>query len=702
MHDHEPGGIGLKTYQPAQIRNIALLSHQAAGKSTLAEAILFKTKAIGRMGSVDEGTSNLDYHPNEIERKTSIYLALGACEFEGTKFNLLDTPGFEDFRGDVMAALSVVESALLLVRADGGVEVGTESLWENTQQMSLPTMIVVSKMDKEHADFDDTMEQIQERLSKKAVPIQIPIGQGEDFRGVIDVAEGKAYLYDDKGEPQQADIPDEMKDAYENAREELLNAAAEHDDELVEKFLEEGTLSYEEIVKGIQIGVRDRSFFPVCAVSARSLRGMKKLLHYVKEYLPAADAFPTVPAIGPDDEETTIATGADKPTAARVFKISLEREAGEFAIMRVYAGSISTGDELKNVNRNQTERITQLFQLKGKNREKIESIGCGDLGAAVKLKDTHAGDTLADKSLDVRFPPIPYPPLNSRVAIRPVNAGEEEKMVNGLHKIAEEDPTFTVDMDPQTHEMVLQGQGELHFDIVLQKLKESTGVEVIREEPRIPYLETIKGKTEVQARHKKQTGGRGQFADVAIRFEALPRGGGFEFVDAIVGGAIPGKFIPAVEKGLREAMQKGPLASCQVVDMKATLYDGGFHPVDSSEAAFKTAASLALRECFAKTQAVLLEPIYEIEVKCPEEVMGDVMGDLSSRRGRIMGSETQGSFAVVKAQVPLAELYRYSTVLRSMTQGRGTHTRKFSGYEEVPADQMAKIVAAAKKEQEEG
>jgi len=692
----------LKTYEPAQIRNIALLSHQAAGKSTLAEAILFKTKAIGRMGSVDEGTSNLDYHPNEIERKTSIYLALGACEFEGTKFNLLDTPGFEDFRGDVMAALSVVESAVLLVRADGGVEVGTESLWEKTQDLSMPTMIVVSKMDKEHADFDDAMAQIHDRLSKKAIPVQLPIGQGDDFRGVIDVAEGKAYIYDDQGESKEAEIPEEMKEAYESAREELLNAAAEHDDELVEKFLDEGTLSYQEIVKGIRIGVRERTFFPVCAVSARNLRGMKKLLHYVKEYLPAADAFESVPALDADGAEASITTGKDAPTASRVFKISLEREAGEFAIMRVYAGSVSTGDELKNVNRNHSERVTQLFQLEGKNREKIETIGCGDFGAAVKLKDTHAGDTLGDRDLDLRFPPIAYPPLNSRVAIRPANAGEEEKMVNGLHKIREEDPTFTVEMDPQTHEMVLQGQGELHFDIILQKLKESTGVEVVRQEPRIPYLETIKGTTEVQARHKKQTGGRGQFADVAIRFEPMPRGEGFEFVDAIVGGAIPGKFIPAVEKGLKEAMQKGPLASCQVVDLKATLYDGGFHPVDSSEAAFKTAASLALRECFAKTQASLLEPIYEIEVKCPEEVMGDVMGDLSARRGRIMGSETQGHFAVVKAQVPLAELYRYSTVLRSMTQGRGTHTRRFIGYEEVPADQMNRIVAAAKKEQEEG
>ncbi len=691
----------MKTYEPSNIRNLALLSHQAAGKTTLAEAILYKTKAIGRMGSVDEGSSNLDYHPNEIDRKTSIYLALGACEYEGTKFNILDTPGFEDFRGDVMAALSVVESAIVLVRADGGVEVGTESLWEKLDELKLPTMIVVSKMDKEHADFASALEQIHKQLSSKAIPIQLPIGDGENFKGVIDVALGKAYLYDDKGESKEAEIPAEMKDVYETTREELLNAAAEHDDGLVEKFLEEGTLSYEEIVKGIRIGVRDRSFLPVCAVSAHSLRGMKQMLHYVKEYLPAANAFSEIDAVDQKGEATKIEVGPDAPLAARVFKISLEKEAGEFALLRVYGSKLSSGDEVLNKSHGHSERLTQLFQLEGKNREKIEVIGCGDFGAAVKLKNTHAGDTLGEKSGTALFKPIPYPETNSRMAIRPLGAGDDDKMVNGLHKIREEDPTFSLEMDPQTHEMVMQGQGELHFDIILQNLKESTGVEVERREPKIPYLETIKGKIEVQARHKKQTGGRGQFADVSLRFESLPRGQGFEFVNAIVGGAIPGKFIPAVEKGLKESMQRGPLAKCQVVDLKATLYDGGFHAVDSSEAAFKTAASTALRECFAKTQAVLLEPIYEIEVKCPDEVMGDVMGDLSSRRGRIMGTEAQGHFAVVKAHVPLAELYRYSTSLRSMTQGRGTHTRKFQGYEEVPGELMNKIVESAKKEHEE-
>jgi elongation factor G len=690
----------LKTYEPSNLRNIALLSHQAAGKTTLAEAILYKTRAIGRMGSVDEGTSNLDYHPNEIERKTSIYLALGCCEYEGTKFNILDTPGFEDFRGDVMAALSVVESAVVLVRADGGVEVGTESLWETVQELQLPTMLVVSRMDKEHANFQAALDQIHAQLSPKAIPIQLPIGEGEAFKGVIDVAKGEAYLYDNDGEATAAEIPPDMKDRYEATREELLNAAAEHDDELVEKFLEEGTLSYEEIVKGIRIGVRDRTFIPVCAVSAQSLRGMKAMLHAVKEYLPAAEAFQEVAGLNPEGGEAAIPVGPEAPVAARVFKISLEKEAGEFALMRVYGGSIAAGDELFNKSRGQAERLTQLFQLEGKNREKIETIGCGDFGAAVKLKDTHAGDTLGDKKSAAQFKPIAYPPTNTRMAISPLSAGDDEKMVNGLNKIREEDPTFSIEMDPQTHEMVMQGQGELHFDIILQNLKEGTGVEVQRREPRIPYLETIKGKTEIQARHKKQTGGRGQFADVSIRFEALPRGSGFEFVDSIVGGAIPGKFIPAVEKGLKESMQKGPLAACQVVDLRATLYDGGFHAVDSSEAAFKTAASSALRECFAKTQAVLLEPIYEIEVKCPEEVMGDVMGDLSSRRGRIMGSENRGHFAVVSAHVPLAELYRYSTALRSMTQGRGTHSRKFHGYEEVPADLMSKIIATAKKVRE--
>ncbi|NNM34224.1 MAG: GTP-binding protein, partial [Gemmatimonadetes bacterium] len=431
----------MKQYAPQDIRNLALVAHQAAGKTTLAEAILFRTGAIARMGSVDEGTSNLDYHVSEIERKTSIYTSLGACEHEKTKFNLLDTPGFEDFRGDVISALSVVESAIMVVRADAGVEVGTDALWATLDEMEMPAIFVVSKMDKEHANFSTCFDQIRERLSSKAVAMQLPIGEGEGFHGLIDLASGKAYNYANPGEPKEIEIPVEMQADYEIAREELLNAAAEHDDALVEKFLEEGTLSYEEIVQGIRIGVRDRSFFPVCLASPISGIGMRPLLHTIKEYLPSAkDRAPLT--LVRDEASATVEAGATSPSLARVFKISLEKDAGDFALMRVFSGEIAVGTEVHNVSRDGSERLSQLFGLEGKNREKIEKITAGDLGAAVKLKDTHCGDTLAGKGVDAKLPPIVYPAPNSRVTLKPIHDGEDDKIAQGLHKLHEEDPTF--------------------------------------------------------------------------------------------------------------------------------------------------------------------------------------------------------------------------------------------------------------------
>jgi len=691
----------LKSYAPEDIRNLAIVAHQGAGKTTLAEAILFKTGAIQRMGNVDDGTSNLDYHQVEIDHKTTIFTSVGACEHEKTKFNLVDTPGFEDFRGEAIASMRVVESAMVVVRADGGVEVGTEAVWGLVGRKELPAIFVVSKMDKENADWQSAYDQIREQLDEKAIPVQLPIGQGEGFKGLVDVATGKAYLYDEKGNPSETEIPADMQDAYEAAREELLNAAAEHDDALVEKFLEEGELTTEEITQGIQIGVRDRTFFPICFVSAVGGGiGMRPLLHCIKEYLPASNVRPHV--MGYENEELVeIPTGPDKPTVARVFKVSIEKDAGEFSLMRCYSGSIKSGTEYVNVGHEKVERVTQLFSLEGKNRDKIDEIPCGDFGAAVKLKDTHCGDTLADKSVKATLRPIGYPEPSARVALRPAKEGEDDKVAQGLARIHEEDPTFRFGQDAETHEMVLEGVGEMHFDIILERLERRYGAAVTRHEPRIPYRETLKSSIEVHARHKKQSGGRGQFADVHLRFEPQTRGEGFEFVNAIVGGVVPGKFIPAVEKGIAETMGKGALAGYQVVDIKATLFDGQYHAVDSSEAAFKMAAWQAMRKAFNEGQATILEPVMEVEIKVPDAVMGDIMGDLSSRRGRILGSEAAGNMAIVRAHVPLAELYRYSTDLRSMSQGRATHSRKFHQYEEVPGDVLKKIVEASEMEAEE-
>ncbi|RKZ16943.1 elongation factor G, partial [bacterium] len=470
----------MKSYAPEHIRNIALVSHQGAGKTTLAEAVLFKTGAIGRMGSVDEGTSNLDYHQSEIEHKTSIFTAIGSCEYEETKFNLVDTPGFEDFRGEAIAALSVVESAMVSVRADGGVEVGTEAVWQLVEDNDLPAIIVVTKMDKEHANFEQVYAQIRERLSAKAIPVQLPIGEGENFHGLVDVALGKAFLYDASGKATEAEIPEEMREAYEEAREELFNAAAEHDDALVEKFLEEGELSYEEITRGIQIGVRDRTFFPVCAVSTTGGGvGMRPLLHCIKEYLPASNVRETLTGLK-GEELVELKTGTEAPTLARVFKISIEKDAGEFSLMRCYAGSVEAGSEIQNVSQEKTERVSQLFSLEGKNREKIERITAGDLGAAVKLKDTHCGDTLGARGVDATLPKIAYPVPNSRVTLRPAKDGDDDKVAQGLHRLHEEDPTFLVHNDPETHEMVLEGMGEMHFEIILERLARRYSVEVTR------------------------------------------------------------------------------------------------------------------------------------------------------------------------------------------------------------------------------
>lgn len=685
----------MKSYSPKAIRNFALVGHQGTGKTTLAESLLFHTGAIPRMGSVDDGSSNLDYHRNEIARKTTIYNHLGACEFEDTKFNLLDTPGFEDFHGEVVAAISVVEGVLAVVRSDTGVEVGTEARWREVADANVPAMVVISKMDKENADFAAALADVRARLSAKAIPVQLPIGSAEGFRGIVDIAAGKAWIYEKPGEPHEEAVPADMQAEYEAAREELLDAAAEHDDELVEKYLEEGDLPYEDIVRGVRVGMRNRSVFPVCVISASNGMGIRPLLHWIKEAVPAAADRGDIPARR-GEEITTLPTGHSKPTLARIFQMAMERDAGDMSYIRVFGGKLKSGDEIYNLSRDHGERIGQLFSLEGKIREKIDQIATGDFGAAVKLKDSHPGDTLGDKDLDATLRRIRYPEPVARLAIRPAHQGDDDKMAEGLARLHEEDPTFSFHLDPETHEEILEGQGELHFDVILDRLKDRFGVEVTRHEPRIPYRETLRSKIEVSARHKKQSGGRGQFADVSLSFEPMPRGGGFDFVNKIVGGAIPGKFIPAVEKGLTEAMEKGPLSGCQVVDLRATLHDGGFHAVDSSEQAFKTAAAMAMREAFGKAKAVLLEPIYRVEVICPEDAMGDVMGDLSSRRGRIQGSEQKGRFTVVTAEVPLAELYRYSTALRSVTQGRGTHRREFAHYEEVPADTQAKIIESAR------
>ena len=687
----------MKSYSPADIRNVAIIGHQDTGKTSLSEAILFNTGVISRIGKVEDGNTHLDTAPEEIDRKISIQTALAGVEHNKHKINLLDTPGYEDFVGEVYSALGVSEGAVMMVRADGGVEVGTEKLWSKLQDDNTPCVICINKMDKENVSFDQVMSSLQEDLGGGIVPLQLPIGEGPGFKGIVDILRGKAYEYatDGKGTFKEGDVPADMADKVESMRKEIFESAAENDEELMEKYLETESLTVEEAAKGITAGVSAGDFHPVFVTSAELNIGIPQFLQGIIDVMPSpADVDKAL-------EEGELKADPAAPAAAMVFKNMSESHVGDMLFVRVYRGSLKHGSDIYNSTQDSAERMGQLYYVQGKTREDADSIGAGDIGAAVKLKHTHIGDTLCDKANQVKVPPVDYPRPSIFSAISAASKGDEDKIGQGLNRLKEEDPTFEVRVDGEVHQTLISGQGEMHLEILTGRLKARYGVEVVLSKPRIPYKETIKKSAQAQGKHKKQTGGRGQYGDAWLKLEPMPRGEGFEFVDAIVGGVVPGKFIPAVEKGVKEIMEKGVLAGYNVVDVKATLYDGSYHNVDSSEAAFKMAASIAFKAAAMDAKMVLLEPIYTVEVKVPEDFMGDVMGDLSGRRGKIQGTEAKGKFTIVTAQVPQGELYRYSTHLRSMTQGRGTHKRTFSHYEEVPHDAAEKIIEEAKKEKEE-
>jgi elongation factor G len=682
----------VKQFPASHIRNVALIGHQESGKTLLAESLLYTAGAIARLGRIEDGNTTMDYDPEEMARRISIHSGVAHCEHAGTKINIVDTPGYEDFVGDVLLALDVVEGVILTLRADAGVEVGTDRVWGFRQEHGLPGLFVANRMDKEHANFDNVLEQLHEHFGGSVHAMQLPIGSGEAFRGVVDLVEMKAYEFEKDGRGVKAiDIPAALKERAAELRRALMESAAETDEALMEKYLETEALSEEEFRSGLAAGVRGAQIFPVLCTSPLHNMGAGLVLDAIVKYLPAAD---TGHHVTEDGQAIKIEpTGAP---AAYVFKNISDPHVGDMLVARVYHGSLSPGADVYNTTRNSSERLGQLFVVQGKNRQDADRIAAGDIGALVKLRATKVGDTLADKASGtrIRHTPLPKPSINS--AISPVAKGDEEKMGSGLHRLQDEDPTFEVIVSNETHQTLISGQGELHLEILVHKLKERFGVNVTLDKPRIPYKETIRKAAEAQGRHKKQTGGRGQFGDVWLRIEPLPRGKQFEFVDAVVGGVVPGKFVPAVEKGVVATMEQGVIAGYRMVDVKATIYDGSYHTVDSSEQAFKTAGSLAFKAAVEKANPVLLEPIVNLRVKVPEEFMGDVMGDLSGRRGKIQGTETQGKFSVISAQVPMAELYKYSTHLRSMTQGRGSHTRELSHYEEVPREIAEKIIAEHK------
>ncbi len=693
----------MKEFNADSIRNISLIGHGGSGKTTLSESILFKAGEINRIGSIEEGNTTSDFNANEIERQVSISATPLHIEWNNTKINFMDTPGYSDFIGQVASSLHVSDTAIAVVKSAEGVEVGTETTWEYVKKGNIPAAVLINKIDNEHSKFEETVQLVRERLSHDAAVITFPVSEGLNFDTVVDIIKMKELSLSSPTSKSdtESDIKDEHKSKAESMREEFIEKIAESSEELMEKFFEEGTLNDEDLKKGLKSAILSGSLVPIFAVSSAKGVGLKSFLDFASEYFPSPEERITKKAqLGGKDVEIKCDPKGE-PTLL-VFKSLSEPHVGELSIFKIYSGTLSAGMDLVNTNNNKSERLGQLFILNGKNRTEVSKLTAGDIGAVVKLKDTHTGNTLSSKNYSVQIEPIEFPDAVIRGAIKPRAKGDEDKISTGLHTVHEEDPTLHVKYEPELGQTIISGQGELQLSLAVKLLKDRYNVEVDLIEPRIPYRETIKGRCEdSEYKHKKQSGGRGQYGHVHLKLEPLPRGTGFEFVDAIVGGVVPGRFIPAVEKGLNEIMTKGILTGSRVIDIKVTLFDGTFHNVDSDEVSFKIAASQAFKKGFLSAKPMLLEPIYDVTIKIPEEFMGDVMGDVSSRRGKIQGMDSEGPFQIVKAKIPLAELYKYSTHLRSMTSGRGMHSRSFASYEEVPKDIEAKVIEEYNKSKEE-
>jgi elongation factor G len=694
----------MKGFTTERIRNVALISHGGAGKTSLAEAMLYTSGAIKRLGKVDTGNTTTDFDPDEIKRQVTIGTALAPLEWKGVKINLLDTPGFFDFIGEVQGALRVADSAIVAVCAVSGVEVGTEKVWSYADAYNLPRLVFVNKIDRENANFDAVLEQLRQFFGVKVFPLQFPLGQENSFKGVIDLVKMKALVYTDNTglALQEEDIPAELQEKAQNLREKLVEAAAEADDELMEKYLEEEPLSEEEINRALRIGTLEGKIVPVLCGSGIMNYGIQPLLDLVTSALPSPADRPPAPGTlpGKADEEVVRKADPGEPLSALVFKTLADPYVGRVNYFRVYSGTLKADSQVFNFNKEKAERIGSLFFMRGKNQIQTDQVIAGDIGAVAKLAVTGTGDTLGDKNNPIVFPPIEFPEPVISFAVEPKSKGDEEKVSAGLARFLEEDPTFRVERNTETKQIIISGMGDMHLDVIVERLSKKFGVDVNLKTPKVPYKETIRGTSKKEGKYKKQSGGRGQYGHVFLEISPLPRGEGFVFEDKIVGGVVPRQYIPAVEKGVLEAMEEGNLAKYPVVDIKVSLYDGSYHTVDSSEMAFKIAASMALRGAIDQADPVLLEPIMDVEVTIPENFMGDIMGDLNSRRGRIQGMVPGQGLQVIKAQVPLAEMFDYAIDLRSMTQGRGFFTMKFSHYEEVPFQEAEKIIAAAKEERE--
>jgi elongation factor G len=685
----------MKQYPAADIRNFAIVGHQASGKTILADAMLLSSGAISKIGSIQEGTTVSDYHPSEKERQISVHASLMHTEWMGKKFNIIDTPGYQDFISEGLGALRVGDFALVVVSADRGVELGTTQVWDYATRYGIPKMVVINGCDKEHARFDEVVEQLQKEFGKNLQPMNVPVNPGPGFNEVLDVMRVERIKYPNDGSGKYEEIPfaddDPEKERIKEMHQKVIEYVAETDDTLMEKFFANDGLNEAELREALHTAIQRQIFVPIFTISAQKNVGVARLMDFIAKFGSSPVDRASVPAITPEGGPAEVKLGDSVPRCY-IWKTISEAHVGDLSFFRLYSGSIKQGLEIWNADRDAPEKIGPIFIMQGHEREAVESLPAGDIGVTVKLRNTHTGDTLSSPQKRLRLPKVVYPTPNIHGALKLANKGEEDKLAQGLATLHEEDPTFLYRADPETGELVISGQGELHLEVIKSRIKRRFGVDIQLAEPRVPYRETIKGRGESKYRHKKQTGGSGQFAEVWLRVEALPRDSGVQFVQSLVGQNVDRSFVPSVEKGVMTACTEGILAGYHVTDVKADFYDGKMHPVDSKDVAFQIAGRAAFREAFLAAKPCLLEPIFLVTIKVPEDYVGDVMGDISSRRGRIAGVENEGNFQIVKCTVPQKEMYRYSTVLRSLTGGRGRHEEKFDHYEEMPKETEAKIV----------
>src|SRR3954463_4712829 len=692
----------MKEYQAADIRNFAIVGHASSGKTMLSEAMLACAGVINRMGSIAAGSTVSDYHDNEQHRQISVSASLLHLEWLGKKFNLLDCPGYADFISEGLGALKVGDFALIVINAAHGLGVGTDAVWKYATEDGIPKMIVVNAFDKEEIDFDKTLAQIREHFGERVFPLTLPVNPGPGFNQVLDVPRDEIITYtnDKSGKFTEAKASGPWADKVDQLHKQLIEYVAESDDTLMEKFFAQGGLSEEEWRAGIHAAIQKQVFTPLFVTSAENNIGVARLMDIIAKYGSSPVDRACLAAHDPDGKEVEVALHDPDPVLY-VFKTMSEAQFGELSFFRTYSGSVKFGSELYNTARRSTEKIGQIYLLNGKNRTSVPSLGAGDIGAVVKLKDTHTGNTLCSPKRILALPKVEYPKPNIHAALKSSQKGEEDKIASGLAALHHEDPTFLYAVDGELHQTILSAQGELHLEVIAERLRKRYNVHVELTEPRVRYRETIKARGDSKYRHKKQTGGAGQFAEVWMKIEPKPRDTGLEFTQSLSGQNVDRVFVPSVEKGVHKASEEGILAGYRVVDVKVDFYDGKMHPVDSKDIAFQIAGYFAFKEAFMAARPCLLEPIHMVEIRIPEDCMGKVMGDLSSRRGKIQGMDTDSSFQVIKAHVPAKELYRYSSTLRSLTGGRGVHTEDFSHYEEMPREAEQKVVEEGKKHKQQ-